>query len=311
MAFVAVCECGWRGKRAKSRAVASYAASRHRCSRFAILTARKAAAERIRTWEGEKRDCLHKVADHTHGSYACYVLDRCRCRPCIDAHVVYTRNREKEKAYGRWRPYVDAGPARQHCFELMAAGVGLKRIVKVSGVPQGVLWKLVYGKRRADGVQVQSRRVRAQTSANILAVPVDPSSLAGGARVPSLGSRLRCQELVALGWSQSKLAARLGMNGGNFGVMFHHRGTITRRTEAAVAALYDELVRQSPPEATHRDRIAASRARNYAVQRGWAPPAYPKPHLDPLRSREQPAGKPYEWIQHRVETQRALFERAV
>jgi hypothetical protein len=43
-------------------------------------------------------------------------------------------------------------------------------------------------------------------------------------------------------------------------------------TARAVCALYDELWDQPPPEGTHRDKIAASRARNRAAAHGWPPP---------------------------------------
>lgn len=132
------------------------------------------------------KPCLHKIANHQHGTYACYVLDRCRCRPCADAHAAYNRERVRQQAYGRWDNYVDAEPARRHVRLLMAQGMGLKRIVAVSGVPSGSIWKLLYGKRQPDGTRTPSK--------------------------------------------------------------------------------------QLPPAIGHRDKIAASRARNYATRAGWAPP---------------------------------------
>ena len=55
------------------------------------------------------------------------------------------------------------------------------------------------------------------------------------------GTRRRLQALVAIGYSQSYLADRLGIHAGNFGTMFHHRGQVTVATARAVADLYDEL----------------------------------------------------------------------
>jgi hypothetical protein len=50
------------------------------------------------------------------------------------------------------------------------------------------------------------------------------------------------------------------------------RDQVTAATARAVAALYDELWHQAPPESSHREKITASRARNYARARGWALP---------------------------------------
>ena len=35
----------------------------------------------------------------------------------------YNRNRVRQIAYGRWQPYVDAEPARQHVQALQANGI--------------------------------------------------------------------------------------------------------------------------------------------------------------------------------------------
>jgi hypothetical protein len=47
---------------------------------------------------------------------------------------------------------------------------------------------------------------------------------------------------------------------------------VTAGRARQVAALYDDLSMTPPPETNQRERIAASRSRNFARQRGWAPP---------------------------------------
>lgn len=253
-----------------SRAKADYAFERHSCERWqrrAELAARGQA--RKESIDRTPKPCLHKEADHRHGTYACYVLDRCRCEPCANANSTYKAERVRQQAYGRWNGLVDADPARQHVRDLMAQGMGLKRIVAVSGVAQGVLWKLMYGKPKADGSRTPSRRITPGVEQRILATQLD---LAGGAIVDSTGAVRRIQALVALGWSLSKIAGRLGILRSNFTALAHGRTSITVAHDKAVRALYDEWSMQIPPQDEWRGKIAASRSRNYAKANGWLPP---------------------------------------
>ena len=193
----------------------------------------------------------------------------CRCARCTLAARVAERHRRRLKLYGRWEPYVDAGPARDHARLLGRYGVGWKRVASLSGVPAGAVSKLLYG---GPGDRPPSRRIRRRTEALILAVQPVPGNLAGQTRVDATATRRRLQALVAAGWPKAQLAARLGMGPGNF-VPVMERAQVTAATERAVAALYGEMWDRRPPEASHREKISASRARNYARARGWALPA--------------------------------------
>jgi len=164
---------------------------------------------------------------------------------------------------------VDAGRAREHLEALSRAGIGWKRAAELSGVSSGEVSKLLYG---GPGKRPPARRIRPQTAAAVLAVPLSPASLSPGSLVPAAGTRRRLQALVAIGWSQSRLAARLGMLPSNLGTLLA-REQVTAATARAVEQLYDELWDRPPAEVDQRSRISASRARNYARARGWAPPA--------------------------------------
>jgi hypothetical protein len=155
------------------------------------------------------KPCSHKNTTHVHGTYACYSLDQCRCRPCVDAVTSYERTRTRQTAYGRWQPYVDASPARQHVEELRAAGMGLKLIARHSGVAHGALAKLIYGD--AQRRLAPSKRIRPETERKILAVQATIDTLGATVHVDATGTRRRLQALVAVGWSQSQLARRLDM----------------------------------------------------------------------------------------------------
>jgi transcriptional regulator with XRE-family HTH domain len=256
--------CGWCGSYASAKK-ADWAKRRHSCEynlRKAAASARHQA--RQASVDRTPRPCLHKIAAHVHGTYACYVLDACRCPPCSHAVVEYERNRLRQQAYGRWDNYVDAGPARAHVLALMGRGMGLKRICVVGGASGGQLWKLLYGKKKADGSRTPSRRIKKDVAQRLLSIELD---LADGAVVPSTTTARRLQALVANGWSQSQLAARLGMERSNFGPLVHGTRDTTAGRAKAVHALYAELVDIAPPPSG-----SSTRARRYAAQHGWAPP---------------------------------------
>jgi predicted ArsR family transcriptional regulator len=262
-------DCG-HATPATSPAMAAYALRRHSCATVLERVARGQRRLDRLALSGPEQPCQHNDR-HPHGDRVRYVIDKCRCRPCRDSANRYERARQRQQMYGH-DAYVDAGPARAHITALMAAGMGLKRIVAVSDISQGLLWKLIYGKRRADGTRTPSKRIRPTTEAVILAITLD---LADGARVSGVGTRRRLQALVAVGWSQSKLARRLGMGGRNFGHLIHNlglTGEVTVTHAKAVTALYDQLWDQLPPHTQHRDHIAYSRAINHAIGYDWPVP---------------------------------------
>lgn len=213
------------------------------------------------------KPCLHKVANHQHGTPACYALDGCRCLPCAYARSVYDQQLAKRNAYGRSN-LVDAEPARQHVRALMAAGVGLKRIVAVSTVSQGGLWKLMYGKNGGP----PSRRITRATADRILALdPTDPALLAAGAMVASVGATRRLQALACLGWSIGRLSTESGIDRQRLDAAIHGRQVVAG-TVRAVAVLYERLWDKPAPATDQRERISVSRSRRRAAEAGWLPP---------------------------------------
>jgi transcriptional regulator with XRE-family HTH domain len=281
--------CGWKGTY-DTPARGDYAKRKHSCEKWtAKLAGQQRLAERLAKVDRTPKPCLHKRADHEHGTRAAYVLDRCRCLPCSKANATAETQRERQKAYGRYDKYVDAAPVRAHVLALGEQGMGLKRVAKAAGVSTGTLSKLVFGVyadtgtgggRNGAGERVRqpSKRVLRTTAEKVLAVEL---ALADGAQVDATGTTRRVRALVALGWSQSKLAEQLGIARSNFHLATGTRPSVLAGTARAVADLYDELSMKIPPAATHRDRISVSRARRYAKARGWLPPlALDDEHLD-------------------------------
>ncbi|MDF2710608.1 MAG: hypothetical protein K0R62_6260 [Nonomuraea muscovyensis] len=201
-----------------------------------------------------------------HGN-AKYHLEKCRCPICTQAARNYENNRYRAMAYGRWQPFVDAEPVRQHVHALGEFGIGWIRAAKLAGVSTGGVSKLLYGDRLRG--LAPSRRVRPETALKLLAVEPTLANLGDRTAVDGAGTRRRLQALVYAGWTQSELARRIQMNRSNFGKTIVS-ALVEVATLKAVRRLYDELWRVDPVEAGVPVWRAAE-ARKTAESRGWAP----------------------------------------
>lgn len=242
--------CGWEGTPGRL--------PRHSCDRQRTLAERAARVAARKKVDGPRRDCTHAGTPHIHGHRVTYVLDQCRCRPCRDANRTYAATRTRQRAYGR-QAYVDATSSRQHVQTLQAAGMGYKRIAAAAGVSTSAVSKLLFG---------DTEKVRPVTEQALLAVRLD---LADGSHTDGAGTARRLQALVAAGWSQSRLAHRLGWTVANLAPVVHGRRAVTAATAAAVRALFDELWDTPPPTATRWQVGAAANARRVATAHGWVP----------------------------------------
>ena len=133
--------CGFAGTYATDR-VADYHHGNHSCARHLRL-AERARRRAERAAGGPRRNCRHERTHHLHGTRAAYVKDRCRCKRCRRANTADSRTSHRERTYGRWEPYVDAGPARAHILALREAGFGLRRIAQLAGVSTTTLRAII------------------------------------------------------------------------------------------------------------------------------------------------------------------------
>jgi hypothetical protein len=202
-----------------------------------------------------------------HGSLTAYKIQGCRCKVCTEAQRVYNAQRERKILYGQWQPFVDAQPAREHVLALVEQGMSWKRTADLAGIAASTVSALLYGK---PGKQPPTR-IRPQTATALLAVREALDSRTDMDRVDCSGTRRRIQALVAAGWSITKLGAEIGITTANMhGSM--RRAQVSAATARKVRDLYERLWDMAPPEATHLDKIAASRSRNRAKANGWHPP---------------------------------------
>lgn len=205
-----------------------------------------------------------------HGPDRCH-RRRCFAEPCRDAsrerQNAHHRNKRRQQAYGTWRPFVDAGPVRDHVNFLRASGMGIEAIHEATGVSTKSLSVLVWG-----GVgRPPSERVRPETAEKILAVAPDPALMLPGARVDATGTRRRFQALQAIGWSQQALADRLDTTQTVVGRIT--RGEQTRvlaSTAVRVREIYDALWNTPPVARDGSSRARIDRTRRYAAAQGWA-----------------------------------------
>lgn len=125
-----------------------------------------------------------------------------RLLPSDDVRA-YARWVRRQKGYGRWEPFVDAQPARDHLFHLMASNnVGWRRLADAAGVPQSTVTYLLYGSngRRAT-------RITPENARRLLALQADSTR---GLTGPAVGTHRRIHVLMGEGWPQVHLGPHFG-----------------------------------------------------------------------------------------------------
>lgn len=143
---------------------------------------------------------------YPHGTYAKYVLERCRCDECRVAVAAYRRQAAKLKAYGRGGN-VDAGPARAHVLALMSTGMGYRRIGLAAGLNPNTIHYLLRG--RSERGTPPPSSIRIATAKAILAVQptITPGQTITGERVLQAWSMIA--DLLELGYSKAWIATQI------------------------------------------------------------------------------------------------------
>lgn len=191
--------------------------------------------------------------------------------PELAAERAYARHVNRQKAYGRWRPWTDAQPARDHVRALMAAGMGARQVAAAAGVSRGSLNFLLWGD--AGRGLPPAQKLRPHISEALLGVQPSPENLTPKARVTAHGTRRRLQALACLGWTARAVAPIAGCEAANLARITHGpQPTVTVTTHRKVAAAYERLWRARPPEDAKGLRSAAGIARARAKRQGWAMP---------------------------------------
>lgn len=235
------------------------------------------------------RNCEHYDAEgrplHRHGTRTAYLRDACRCFECTEANRREQAKRNREKAYGRYdNGRVDATPVREHLEVLRLAGISLNQVASITGAGRTSLSKI--SGRYSPGTPPQAQCLR-RTHDAVLALEPDPIRYAHPRRpLDGTGTSRRLQALMAIGWNQKDLSARLGRSAQNFTILVYGGAKVEAETVRAVRALYDDLWDQ-PRTGTK----AAKMARTIAEKNGWVPPlAWDEEDLDDPTKRPASVG---------------------
>jgi hypothetical protein len=253
--------CGYT----RTYTTAAFAAAHH--ARHSCAKQQRLAERRQRKAEpryGPTRECRH-AGRHEHGTRGAYVHDMCRCRACTAANTAESNREYRERSFGRWEPYVDAGPVRAHIRQLRRAGIGVVQIAKLAGLAPSTVRSVIYPR---PGAQMPGDKVRPSTARKILAIQIEETNLAERSLADATGTRRRLQSLVAAGFTVPWLAARLGRTAPNLRRTMRS-AHVTARTARDVRDLDDRLWDTQPPGATKAQQAASREARAYAAEHGW------------------------------------------
>lgn len=182
--------------------------------------------------------------------------------------AVYNTRRRRLIAYGRWRPWVDAAPVRDHVRAQMTAGLGWQRIAGLAGVSTSTVSNLIYVKAGRS----LTTRMRPTTAARLLAVRADLDTLAPHALIDATGTRRRIQGLIWLGYTERRISTMLSPDRAQRlanDVLYAQR--VTAATALAVRALSEQLEGKPAPAQTKGARIWVARSRASARREGWVP----------------------------------------
>lgn len=174
---------------------------------------------------------------------------------------------------------MDAAPIAAHIRHLIAAGMGRAEIAQRTGISRSGLVRILRGEQAT---------IRADIAGRALTVQPRPVTASTVGEVDACGTRRRLQALVAIGWSQAKLAEMLGVTPSMVAAWLDADRCFAS-TRRRVAELYDRLWSQIPAPSPGNGE---SRARNYAAARGWAVPLAWDDGLGP-RGIDNPDAEPY------------------
>lgn len=182
----------------------------------------------------------------------------------------YARWRARQIAYGRWRPWADAAPVREHVALLRQAGASYETIARAAGVSPMTVHRIEHGEpSKGRGVP---NRLHAEVAERILAITQDGVRFAS-TRWDATGTRRRLQALTALGHPAAGLARSLGVSPETlWGIGRGTSSTVAPDLHVAVRDLYDQMWDLRPPERTGAERRAATAARARAARSGWPTP---------------------------------------
>lgn len=206
------------------------------------------------------------MSRYPHGTYSNYTVGKCRCPECRAASTTYARERYRQQAYGRWKPWADADDVRAHLRNLHRH-IAYDTVADLAGVPRRAIWAILYGQKGKP----QPTRVRTTTAQKLYAVTADLDRLPGHVRITAVGSSRRLQALAVRGWSSRQVSERMGVPRWQVERLLTDAVIVAVEQARAVRAVTARLFDQDPPQTTRAERHSVSLVRNRAKRNGWVP----------------------------------------
>ncbi|MBO1269461.1 hypothetical protein J1902_16055 [Arthrobacter sp. PO-11] len=223
--------------------------------------------------------CTQAVQPHEHGTRGMYNYHRCRCTPCREANLEYSRQSTKHRPR---REMVDAGLVRSRITELRAAGLTVLQISNLSGIHAKVIEFAMKGRNGKKPKTVKASTFRALNA--ISYKDAEGAEKRRGRIVNGDIPRRQLQSLHSLGWCGSEIATRIGANASTISHLLAGNG-ITEDYRARIDRLYAELHGTNAPQETANERRSATVARNRALANGWtSDTATDHEHARPVRA---------------------------
>lgn len=179
-------------------------------------------------------------------------------------HPSYAAHRDYAIATGRWQPYVNAQPVREHVASVMAYGITCDGIARLTGVSRNTVRQLM------EGVPWRGRepstRLLRKTAAALMTARFDLDVFPDTFMISGAGTNRRVQALTALGYTFTYQAERMGRTLQEISDL-----AVTPRVSAGLARrvrdMYAELSMRLPTDVPR-----SNYARKTAAKYGWLPP---------------------------------------
>jgi hypothetical protein len=156
----------------------------------------------------------------------------------------YARWRARQIAYGRWEPWAQAAPVREHVQALRGGGASLRAIGRAADVSPMTVCRLLHGE--PTRYRAAPHKIHAREARRLLAITPAAAEQAATRRDAG-GTRRRLRAMTAIGHPAVSLATHLGVAPGIVWDLTRERTrTVSPALHRAVAALYDEMWDQPP-----------------------------------------------------------------
>src|SRR5664279_1090984 len=140
-----------------------------------------------------RRDCKHPGKPHAHGTRVAYVSDRCRCTRCRAANRATDRRRTDAITLGKWEPFIDSRPVRDHLLLMRKEGLGIDRIAQLTAVPRSTIQRILSPDAK------RPKRIRSDIAKRLIALGSAAEQVSPHSHVDSQSTRLRVETLALLG----------------------------------------------------------------------------------------------------------------